>query len=582
MTRLTKQLGKRATQGKSLSDNKSSISVAVAAAFSIPYFIVWILLASPFSAFPGDDVYALGIISDLDSALNNGAPVYFLLGHFALELCRYLSYGAHACDPGTVIMYLAVASNAIIVMFTGLVVFAVTRSLASQISAHVMYAMSAWPVTYHFMVSYTATTAALIGMALYLVLAPNRRSVARFGGAGVLAGLALWSSSAGPLTAGLLTISVVFLLWKGESPREVFVSSKYDKRHLIAFLSGFVLCVALFAYFGLQPLVAHLVHNIHTEHYTDAYQTFGFIPQPPFFTYLHVLRVYGFAQALIISLGFIATILFLINRAMVNRPESRIHRTLFVFCLFVLLHAMAVDALPFTKLGRVHFVVYPISLIMVSIAGYLLFRRFADSIRSKVMLSVFLLVTVSAVAYDGIRISSETYRVRTTAGQLVDDIRGTRDLFVLHEDPHGGNMWITLNWSFIEVERPNVSTDGRRGMQGRFKSDTLTGLVNMTSVEELSALLARPDRKPIGLLVGPHGKGSGLSLAGHAVLNDFDPKKLLDSASLTGRIREIKIYPYYMHYPPFLLEEEICQALFFAGKIPDYRSPNMGVSLLKF
>lgn len=582
MTRLAKQLRKRATQSKPLSDNKSSASVAVAAAFSIPYFIVWILLASPFSAFPGDDVYALGIISDLDSALNNGAPVYFLLGHFALELCRYLSHGAHACDSGAVIMYLAVASNAIIVMFIGLVVFAVTRSLMSQVSAHAMYAMSAWPVTYHFMVSYTVTTAALIVLSLYLVLTPNRRSIARFGGAGVLAGLALWSSSAGPLIAGLLTISVVFLLWTGESLRDVFDSFKYDKRHLIAFLFGFVLCVALFAYFGLQPLVAHLVHNIHTEHYTDAYQKFGFIPQPPFFTYLHVLRVYGFAQALIILLAFVATILFLIDRTIAKVHESRIYRTLFVFCLFVLLHAIAVDVLPFTKLGRVHFVVYPISLIVVSIAGYLLFRRFADSIRSKVVLSVFLLVTVSAVAYDGARISGETYRVRTAAGQFIDDVRGTRDLFVLHEDPHGGYMWITLNWSFIEVERPNVSTDGRRGMQGRFKSDTLTGLVNMASIEEFSDLFARPVQKPIGLLVGPHGKGSGLSLIGHAVLNDFDPKKLLDSASLTKRIREIKIYPYYMHYPPFLLEEEICQALFFEGKIPDYRSPNMGISLLKF
>jgi hypothetical protein len=42
------------------------------------------------------------------------------------------------------------------------------------------------------------------------------------------------------------------------------------------------------------------------------------------------------------------------------------------------------------------------------------------------------------------------------------------------------------------------------------------------------------------------------------------------------------VLPYYMHYPPFLLEEEISQALYFSGNIPDYKMPEMGITIMRF
>jgi hypothetical protein len=94
----------------------------------------------------------------------------------------------------------------------------------------------------------------------------------------------------------------------------------------------------------------------------------------------------------------------------------------------------------------------------------------------------------------------------------------------------------------------------------------------MVEGQEMAAIRRGLEKEGRGiLLLGPTGPGSGNSILDAAVLPDFTPRLAKD-------IRDrITFLPYYAFHPPFLFEEETCQALYFSGQTPDPASPAAGL-----
>ncbi len=556
----------------------ASITIAIVSAFG--YFAAWSLLASPFVSFPGDDVYVATKIAGDQLMRDSSAPVYYWLAYLALKFCGIFA-NSGGCDAGKTILQLAIASNATIVLLLGMILFQLTKNIYVQSIGHAIYAFSAWPVTYHFMISYTVTTAALILLVFYLIIVSNRKSRLLPGIAGIAAALALWTSPAGPLTVGLLLIAVGFLMWNGNSAKDLLSLSCFELRRFSFFIISFLVVGSFFGYFGFQPYLDHLLHNINTPHYIDAYKKFGFIPESPFFSYLHILKVYGYMNLILFISALIAVPILLI-KPIIGEAEKHKIRVVLVLTGFVILHALLIDLLPTTKLARAHFPSYPVSLIVMCLIGFAGYRWAAKPVNTKILLAVFLGVTLSAHAYEGVRIDKETRHVRVTAEQYLNNARATTEWYLLQEDPHHGLMWTTFNWSSLDIKSIHVSTQGLLSLQGRFKPGQQHHVIQLIEASKAQSLIANKNRKPIGLILGPHGPGSGLSVANHATFDDFNINTFLKLDVLRPRIKEITLLPYYMHYPPFLLEEEITEALYFSGQIPDYRAPEMGITLIKF
>lgn len=558
-----------------------SITIALVAAFG--YFVAWSLLASPFTSFPGDDVYTIASVDSLapdQFMLDSASPVYYLLAYSALKFCG-MFVNSGSCDAGTTILQLAIASNAVIVLLLGMILFQITKNIYAQAIGHAIYAFSAWPVTYHFMISYTVTTAALILLVFYLIIVSNRKSRLLPGIAGMAAALALWTSPAGPLTVGLLVIAVGFLMWNGNSGQDLLSLSYFELQRFSIFIISFLVVGLFFGYFGVQAYLDHLLHNINTSHYTDAYKKFGFIPESPFFSYLHILKVYGYVN-LTLFVSALIVLPILVIKPIAGETEKHKIRVVLVLTGFVILHALLIDLLPTTKLARAHFPSYPISLIVICLIGFVGYRWTAKSVNTKILLAVFLGVTLSAQAYEGVHIGKETRRVRVTAEKYLNNARATTNWYLLQEDPHHGSMWTTFNWPSLDIRSIHVSTQGLLSLQGKFKPGQQYHIIQLIEASKALSLIDNQNRKPIGLVLGPHGPGSGLSVAGHAVFDDFNINMFLKFDVLRSRIKEITLLPYYMHYPPFLLEEEITEALYFSGQIPDYRAPEMGITLVRF
>lgn len=572
-----------------LTDKCVPISNILAVVISIIYLCVWLLLATPFRPFPGDDGHVASNLMDIVasrtnqfSALTYSTPAYYLIAHSVFKSCNMFVSTVNGCDPGTVILWIAIASNAVILLLLGLIAFRLTRNIYVQFGIHVLYMFAAWPVTYHFMVSYTVTAAAFVMLTLYLIVASNRNSYLRIILAGITTALALWSSSSGLLTAGMLVIAVFFLFWDGNEWRELLTLSRYDLRRFGLFVISFLFCAAFFAYFGLQQYIEHILHNIDTDHYVTAHQRFGFSPKPSFFSYLYILSVYGRIGLLMFVVALFCILVLIVKRVR-QKADVRRMQAVAVLAVFVVTHALLIDLLPSTKLARSHFPVYPVSLLVIGVTGFLIYQWMLELIKEKRLLITILWSTaLIAMSYEGIRLSAETRYVKMTAAEYINELRGRHKLYVLQDDPHQLQMRTTFDWHFYEIGPHTISERGENIVELVAKSSNKDLMINIITGKDLLALLTKSHQDNVVLLLGPYGYGSGLSMAVHAAVGDFYPTSYIDFNLLNPLTKETKVLPYYMHYPPFQMEEEVNQALYFLGKIPDYRELPMGITLLRF
>ncbi|MHB1142728.1 MAG: hypothetical protein ACYC1T_13360 [Sulfuricaulis sp.] len=566
----------------------SIFSITLAVLFAVGYFIVWLWLSSPYRAFPSDDRYIANNLAaygdsslELSNILKETNPVYYLSAYSVLKICGTFASKPEGCDSGEVILGIAIASNAATVFLLGILIFRLTNSLFAQLAAHALFATAAWPVTYHFMVSYTVTTAALVIFAIFLITTCNKAAPWRPVLAGITTSLVFWSSSSGPLTACILIVSVVFLSWEGRKWTEWLKPSRYDRRRLAIFFLGFFACTLFFGYFGWERYIDHLMDNLRGDHYVNADKALGFVARPPFPSYLHVLNLYSPVSLLMLVVALGAILFLLWTGKIKEKAEKRIAAITVILGLFVLLHMLVIDLLPSTKLARAHFPAYPVSIVIIVIAIFLAHRQLTASVKGKIFLPTLLFsVALSAMFFEGLRTGVETYRVRTTAAEQLNELRSMSRLFVLQNDPHRFEMSLALDWEFYEyplIEPPRFTESGRRRFYMIPKASP-PHLIRAIRGKEFMELVTKSNERNIVLLLGPHGSGSGLPL--HK--KDFYPADFVDLGNLRSLIKETKVLPYYRHYPPFLMEEEVSQALYFLGRIPDYRNPSMGITVLRF
>lgn len=211
-------------------------------------------------------------------------------------------------------------------------------------------------------------------------------------------------------------------------------------------------------------------------------------------------------------------------------------------------HVLAIDLLPFTKLARSQFVIYPLTVLAIGMVGHALWTL-ASRQAKRVVVPVILL-SLMGTAYAGWQQARETIHVRSELVERVASLRSANRIYVLCEDPHRSALMTTLNWKANNEEK-----------------------VRAITYDEFYRLVERNRHAGnIVLMLGPHGRGSGMSGAGHSSLPDFDVSELSSFTYLRGLARAATRSEYYMYYPPFLLEEEVSQAFYFADMSPNPKS----------
>lgn len=582
-------------------------AVLVGAGSAIVYAAIWLWIMPAFTPFPSDEISILQEVSSkrglfidnqnlvyylLERAVGqerNGildivgvynffkaiddyrSPVYLLVLHLGEGLCQAAPFAADTCRTENVILGVIVFSNALIVFLLGAAAFRITGSLPAQISTQALYAFSAWPATYYFLNSYTVLTSAIALAVLLTLIEASYRirpkpEVARIFlvAGGLLCSLALYSSPAASLIVGLLLVALLAMAWEGGTIAEALDYTKYRFRYIVPFIVAFAIGVVLLSLLGFSKLRTHLLENVSGAHHYDAIMQRGYVPQSPSLTYFRILHVYGgIWLSASVALAMIA-LPFLLKSISGQWSERAtvVRKTMFVLLLIVGVHALMIDLLPFTKLARTHFVIYPPTVLVVAVVGHALYARYARAHRHAgvVAISAIGIVAAGMVSAGWQRIA-ETVHVRSALVERIAALRTKHRMYVLLEDPHRKALLTTLNWR---------AADGDK--------------IRAIGFEEFYRLAksGHDAQGPI-LVVGPHGPRSGISGARHSALPDFDVSGFLGFADLRRLIKATERVEYYMYHPPFLLEEEVSQAYYFAGMTPDPKAdPSKRVMLLVF
>jgi hypothetical protein len=509
---------------------------------AIIYFISWQHFAYPYRIFPSDDKGFYGKFLETKSfsdAFSTYMPVYFA---FVKTIYNLLVLHNPSHSPMSTLLGSTLLANSVILFLLCLIIYRITKSYFSSFLGAIIYGTSAYPANYFFLYSYTPVATMLILLALSIVLSINYSENSNkllLILSGMLTGLFFWSSPSSAVMVMLFALVVCFLHLS---------NNKNNFPKMVLFLLALLITIAIFSYNSIPSLLIHVKENIHTEHYSQALDKFGYIPKAPFFSFFHILGVYNVPLLAFFSLCSIvmfASFVIKVKKFGITALIRKITTSdeniylLYLLLAIIWLHLLIIDILPTTKLGRTHFVVYPLVIILISSSFSFMHRYINSSIVNRLLAGLIAVVIVIAnITFSGKLIYAKTAipnYLETTYNPAIQDI------FCVREDPHCLRIMPLLE-DF-----------------------------NMRNEIDLETFIHEklPNKKyPIGLILGPQGKDSGLSIMNHCVLNDFNidkryKKKLFKSAKASV------ILPYYSQFPSFLMEEEICQALFFEGKIND-------------
>lgn len=400
---------------------------------------------------------------------------------------------------------------------------------------------SAWTNAYYFLFSYTPLPTALMFGAFTASVTAARawsRSPSRARAfsalAGALLGASFWSSpSAAPLVA-LLGCATLAL----HAPRELRRGGV-----LLAWQSaGFALVFAPLVRLSLEAYLDHVANNIDTSHYADALARFGHVPRAPFGTLARVLATHAPIEAALAAVATVGIAIALLRRS--NRASSNESldvasalRVCAVAAAVCVLHAAAIDALPTTKLGRTHFHVYPLVVLVLTVGA----RAAIDALSLRRFFAIAHGAALALTVALSLWATSARRARRFSVPSHLAAMGGAR-VYVLRDDPHREFLSTWLD------DRHAVTVE----------ASTLDAMI--------SSQRARGERG--ALVVGPTGEGSGRSVMQHGTLRDFRPRlpSSLGGASMT--------VGYYGFDPAFLMEEEICEALLFTRRMPRVGSPS--------
>jgi len=516
------------------------------------YFTVWMFLAFPYRLFPSDDrsfwllLEKTGIYNYImyGISIKNDPTIYKPVTGLSLLFFRKI-WSIFSSDSLSTLLFSTVVSNSVIVFLSNIITFRITKSVMAAVVSMILYATSAWPANYFFLYSYAPFAAMLSLLALLFMneayLNPVRKNFF-IALSGITLGLFFWASVSSPLLVGIYLLAF-FCLFRP-------IPLKHNLKIVIMYCVPLFFTIALFIPGAWRAVIVHLKENIATPHYTDALNKFKFIPKSPFLSFFYIVRAYS--SLLIYSFSIVCilmAILIIIRKYQSGKKIifSLSEKVLFILVAVILLHSVTIDVLPFTKLGRTHFVVYPIFIIATTAMFHLLISGYLYRYKRYLYVLCFTLLTF--VVVENVSFSSEMIHARMDFPSYLTSIHPkVQRLYMLKEDVHT---------SFI------------KGWLKDFNIEVLP----ISKLEQ--ALL---EDKNAALIIGPMGKDSGISVLRHSTLSDFTIENIDNYKSL--RNAKKMTFPYYAYFPSFLFEEEISQALYFLGKVPDYEQDSKKLKLL--
>lgn len=485
-----------------------------------------VVLNHPYRPFPTDELwsysYALQgndwLASRSEILLNSPLHIYSLLA--VKPIVELL--GLHWFQTFLVTAALALNGTALLL---GLTVQAATGRTLFAACASLLFIVSAWSQAYlHF---YThAPIACLFMMAsLYCFTRhylADRGSPWLAGATGLCAGLFFLSSSSAKLLAGILILAYSLLLMRSPAPGK--------KANCLWLTVAASIPIFGFMPIYLEPLQSHLRTNISAGNGIDCLDKYGFLPETPFFSFFHLLGVYS-PPLLVFLLASLAIAALQWKRLLQMGRAGSLALTLLGI---VLLHSVALDLLPFTKLGRSHFPVFPLTITALSL-------MYATLQSGRGLAKwLFLAFILTAIPLE-VATSTRTWQARREAPAQLDRLPSGTALAVLQEDPHHEFIagWLAYSevYTISRVDIPQV-------------------------VQALTT--------PLVLIIGPTGPNSGKSILRHSIMDDFYFALPPDIGTMPKMVKKL---PYYAHYPLFMMEEENSQCFFFRHQVPDPADP---------
>jgi hypothetical protein len=498
------------------------------------YVALWLSLALPYRLFPSDDVAYLEIVTPgggLESTLRRfrWTHVSTPLGWTLIQVSRI--WARVSADARSSLLFFNVVCGALTMACVTLAIFSLTGSAIAAAAGLVLFCASPWSASYMVFFSHAPFAGSVLALTCLLLL---RARLAGRGAsilvalAGVANGCLAWTVTSAALAAASMAVAALFLLGSLPPRRRFWLS--------VAFTGSFVVTTALLSVHEAAGVLEHIRQNLESYHQADAVRKFGFLPRmpPPSF-----LRIAWIVDPVFLVAFAAALAALLVHRLRSPDPVAVDPRAgaamtpLTVLSLVVLAHALIIDLLPTTKLARTHYPVYPVALVFTVSVGAILLRSLAQPAR--VVGSVAALaLCAGGVAYD-VRMDRRLVDVRQALPRFLG-ANGLSAAWLLEEDPHGPSL---LHWLRPETARSVQSTELAR---------------------------SKLPERGTALILGPRGRGSGNSVMRHGCLPDFEVSDLDRLLHANGFERAL--FPYAAHFPAFLMEEEICQGLYFAGLVP--------------
>lgn len=537
---------------------------------------IWLRLASPYLPFPSDDKSWYMIFNDYFASLQSQRPMFHLLLYGLKQLCQ-------TCPDGRILITTMALSNAAVAVILGLLSFRITRSIVVGLVSAVIYVTSAWSANFYFLASYVVYASVFAMLTLLLLVEAHLSDDARQRKkylliAGFMTGLYFWSSTSSPVLVALfLGIVAVFIGDRQPASAQITggglrlaVAGLYGRflhGNFWAYVATMTAGFGLFAFAAIPRLYTEVTLNVYstTYHIVRAREILGFAPEKKLFSFYKVYFEYSPYLVGLFILSLLLIVLMYFRARMKNVPNNA-RRMIAILAAVIVLYALLIDVLPFQTIGRYQFVIYPITIVVICGVSYYLLSSFQTRIARIYAIVAMSLLTAFILASNVSR-SSEVLEARKTIVNTITQYSGGLDIYILNEDPHRHHIVRALNSPELTVSIQKVDFS------------KFIEVVEKSKVMERTGKLTHRS----ALLLGPRGRDSGKSIIQHCTYPDYYPEQLAGFSQLENKaIKKITML-YYAYYPTFLMEEEVCQGLYFEGKTPVHKSdPSKDVMLMIF
>jgi len=504
---------------------------------SVIYFAAWMSLARPYRLFPSDDDYFRSFIDE--PRILNTVLMTIRSHHPVLLVSLKLSqmfWALFSPDLSSALLFQAALSNAGILFLIGAIVFTLTQSAWACGLGVLLYAFSGWSAVYYFFYSYAPFAAMLSLFGLYFILKEYLEPSASAGGlkrAGIISGLAFWAS---PSAGVMIAVNILILLYLFR-PR-----IKENNNALRGYIKSLFLAILPFSFLSFAALKDHILENCRQYAGADVR-----VIKTLFFSFFRVLGEYNYW----FLAGFFFLAVFYLITVILRRghtEERRREKAVWALTIGIFLGSFLIDILPSTKLARTNFALYPLFIISAVSLFRVLFSRLPGRLRyGLAALGIILLVPL---LYANLKLCRELIRVKQGVPRYLALQPKDRPVYILEEDSHADSIASWLEGFDIQ----------------RIKKADLGKIVSSGSRG--------------GLILGPGGLGSGRSILSNCCLDDFYADDIKQALVLKG-VKAITL-PYYAYFPPFLLEEEACEGLYFSGRRVDWRDKDKNISVFNW